>query len=99
MVAAGARIGANAIPIIRLVVPAMAVFQSVVSLGLMPSMSAVKLLSKPQHVHAATTSTAETAPGHPLPQDNVVPAAITPPTPSHPRVSNVSPNTRAPSSA
>src|SRR5213594_3656075 len=99
MVVAGALIGSNATPIRRFVAPARAVFQSVVSLGLMPSMSAVKLLSKPQQVHALATNAAETTPGHPLPQDNAVPAAITPPTPSHPRVPNVSPNTRAPSSA
>src|SRR6266852_126112 len=99
MVDAGARIGANVTPISRLVVPAMAVFQSVVSLGLIPSMSAVKLLSRPQQAQAAATSTAETTPGQPEAHDRMVPATMMPATPNQPRVPSASPNSRTPSSA
>src|SRR5205814_10655827 len=95
MVVAGALIGSNAMPISRFVVPAMAVFQSVVSLALMPSMSAAKLLSKPQQVHAAATSAAESTPGQPPPQHKTVPAALTPHTPTHPHVPSGSPHSRA----
>src|SRR5262245_13905952 len=98
MVAVGACIGPDATPISRLVVPAMAVFQSVVLLGLIPSMCAVKLLSSPQHTQAATTRMAETAPGQP-PAERMPPATMTLPTPSQPRAPSHSPNTRLPSKA
>ncbi len=51
----------------KLVVPATAPLTSVLRAGVIPSMSAVRWLSSPQHVQAAATSSAARSPGQPAP--------------------------------